>query len=155
MTSFLFSPTLSCLMIEIGCPRDFSYCIKMHMSNGMLLFPLRICFSCFAFAVAHDLQILSAPLVMRMPSAAAVLCVFPLLECPKIAWACSMLILIAGLSCTLLLSPLLSLIPAATSPSDSGRRMYAHHETPLGVSTLISNLMTHPPFSTDRPSFLV
>ena len=68
-----------------------------------------------------------------------------------------MLILIAGLGCTLLfglLSPLSLLIPAATSPSDSGLRMYAHHSTPFGDSTLMPNLMTRPPFSTDRPSFL-
>ncbi len=32
------------------------------------------------FAIAHDLQVLSAPLMMRMLSAAAVCCVFPSLE---------------------------------------------------------------------------
>ena len=115
-------------------------------------------FFCFAFAIAHDSQVLSAPLVIRIPSAAAVCHVFPSLECPKIAWACSMFILIASVSsCTLSLgwlSPLSSLIPAATSPLASGRRMYAHHITPFGVSTLMSNLMTRPPFLTDRLSFL-
>ena len=40
---------------------------------------------CFAFAIAHDSQVLSAPLVIRIPSAAAVCHVFPSLECPKIA----------------------------------------------------------------------
>ena len=36
--SFLFSQALSCRMIEIGCPRNISCCMKTHMSFGVLLF---------------------------------------------------------------------------------------------------------------------
>jgi len=42
-------------------------------------------FFCLTFEIAHDSQVLSAPLVIRMLSAAAVSRVFASLKCPKIA----------------------------------------------------------------------
>ena len=64
-------------------------------------------FSVLFFTIAQDSGVLRLPLAMRMFSAAAIRHIASLLECPKIAWAHSMLILIAGVSsCMLLLGRL-------------------------------------------------